>query len=355
MRTLKHLPEDQWPPDDHQLFAIAYAPGDIFDDTRGPGAHLAAGTRRAIRFGWRRWLGFLKSHDPTALQLPAPERVTPARMRAYVEHLGDDMAPISVANMVAQLYGGARLIAPDRDWRWLRELASRLLANARPRDRFDRLVPAHLTLDFGIALMEEAMTMQITGRRDRELQCRDGLIIALLSLFPMRRRSIAALTVSRHLEISENRADILLFPEDAKAKRAESFPVPDQLLPYLNYYLAEIRPRIAATATDALWPSRKGGALSDDRIYNIVRRWTEARFGKPMALHDFRRAAATFLAMEAPEKVRLTPGVLQHASPDTGDRYYNLARSMMASRRHGELVSAMRARLRSPHCELGEL
>ena len=35
-----------------------------------------------------------------------------------------------------------------------------------------------------------------------------------------------------------------------------------------------------------------------------------------MCLHDFRRAAATFLAMDAPEKIGLIPGVLQHASPD---------------------------------------
>ncbi len=57
-----------------------------------------------------------------------------------------------------------------------------------------------------------------------------------------------------------------------------------------------------------------------------------------MGLHDFRRAAATFLAMEAPEKVGLTPGILQHASPEIGDRYYNLARSIKASRRHGGTI-----------------
>ena len=53
-----------------------------------------------------------------------------------------------------------------------------------------------------------------------------------------------------------------------------------------------------------------------------------------MALHDFRRAAATFLAMDAPEKIGLIPGVLQHASPEIGQRIYNLARGAEASRRH---------------------
>ena len=83
------------------------------------------------------------------------------------------------------------------------------------------------------------------GHKQRELQYRDGLLIALLSLWLIRRRSIAALTVSRHLEFDAAGVNILLYPEDTKAKRAESFRVPeDQLLPYLLRYLKEIRPRL---------------------------------------------------------------------------------------------------------------
>ena len=59
-----------------------------------------------------------------------------------------------------------------------------------------------------------------------------------------------------------------------------------------------------------------------------------------MALHDFRRAAATFLAMDTPEKVGLTPGILQHAGPDVADRHYNLSRGMQASRRHAQTMSS---------------
>ena len=41
MRKLKHLPLDQWPAADIEAFASAFTPGDIFDETAGPGAHLA--------------------------------------------------------------------------------------------------------------------------------------------------------------------------------------------------------------------------------------------------------------------------------------------------------------------------
>ena len=65
-----------------------------------------------------------------------------------------------------------------------------------------------------------------------------------------------------------------------------------------------------------------------------------------MSLHDFRRAAATFIAMEAPDKVGLIPGVLQQQLAETGDRHYNLSRSTSASRRYSATLSALRTRLR---------
>ena len=66
-----------------------------------------------------------------------------------------------------------------------------------------------------------------------------------------------------------------------------------------------------------------------------------------MGLHDFRRAAATFVAMDAPEKIGLIPGVLQHASPDVSDQHYNLARSMQAGHRFAAHLSKARSKLRS--------
>ena len=37
MRTLKHLPVNEWPEADRQAFRAAYEPGDLFDETAGPG------------------------------------------------------------------------------------------------------------------------------------------------------------------------------------------------------------------------------------------------------------------------------------------------------------------------------
>lgn len=347
MRKLKHLPVELWPEADIEAFEKIYESGDIFDETAGPGAHLAEGTRRMIRTAYRRWLGFLTEHDPSALESAPADRLTPDRLRAFVDHLSVEVRKSSVAHAVHNLYYAARMIAPDRDWSWLASLEVRLAARAKPEDRFGRLVPAWKTLQLGIELMDMAPTLPSTGHKEPEIQYRDGLLIALLSLWPIRRRSLAALTVSQHVEIVNSGINVLLHPEDTKAKRAESFPVPSLLLPYLQHYLAQVRPRtVGPKDHDGLWASLKDCPLTAGRIYVIVRARVVAKFGKDMNLHDFRRAAATFIATDAPDKVDLIPAILQHASPEVSEQHYNLARSVEASRRFAAHASRIRYRLR---------
>jgi integrase/recombinase XerD len=347
VRPLKHLPAAQWPQTDRRLFEAAYTVGDIFDDDGGAGQHLARASRNTIQFAWGRWLGFLARHYPDSLQVAPDDRLTPERLRAYVEALREEVGPTSLAIYVAGLYGGARLIAPEVDWGWLRALKTRLQGLAEPMDRFERLVSPHLTYDLGLQLMDEAVAIREPKRKSERIY-RDGLILAFLSLWPLRRRSLVTLSVGRNLKLYDDRVLIQLFEEDTKARRAESWEVPEDLVPYVKRYLRDIRPRLLSKGDhDAFWPSMKGGALRGGQICEMVKRRTQKAFGKTMALHDFRRAAATFLAMDAPEKVGLVPGVLQHAGPEVGQRFYNLARSTQASRRHVDAVAAAKARLRS--------
>src|SRR5262245_32881204 len=228
MRKLKHLPLDQWPDADHEAFRTAYEPGDVFDETAGPGAHLAEGTRKMIRTAYRRWLGFLREFYPDDLLKAPADRIALERVRAFVDHLRGEVRQTTVAHVICNLFYAARLIAPNRDWLWLASIKSRLAAQARPEDHFDRLVPPAQILDFGIELMDEALRSPSKGHRRNEIQYRNGLLLVFESLWQMRRRSIAALTFSRHLEFDAGGMNILLHPEDTKAKRAESLRVPEQ-------------------------------------------------------------------------------------------------------------------------------
>ena len=345
---MKHLPEMQWPAADRRAFESAFEGGDLFDDTSASGAHLAEGTRTTIRMGYSRWLGFLHTPHPDDLVKPPADRICLERVRDFVARLSLDMVPSSIAQMIHSLCYAARLIAGERDWAWLAAIKARLLARGRTADRFDRLAPPCQTLDFGIELMDKALAMPATGNRTRELQYREGLILALLSLWPIRRRSLAALTVNRHVEIDGGDINLLLHPADTKSGRSESFPVPAALAPYVKRYLKEIRPRLLGPRPDdGLWASYRHGALSAGRLYDIVRARLMKRFGRDMCLHDFRRSAATYLAMDAPDQIGLIPGLLQHASPEVGERHYNLANGIKASQRLARNLALTKKRLRS--------
>jgi integrase/recombinase XerD len=349
MRTLKHLPLDQWPDADIQAFEAAYAPGDIFDETNGPGAHLAEGTRQKIETAYRRWLGYLDLSYRADLRLSPPARITPIRVRTYIEQISTEVRATTVATNIYDLYYAARLIAPNEDWRWLKAIHSRLAARAKPLDRFNQLVPARQTLDLGIALMDEAIDLPPDAHHRREFRYRNGLILVLLSLWPIRRRSIAAITLTNHVKLDEDGVTLLLYRQDTKSKRQEHYSVPDHLTPYFKRYLKEIRQNIPGAARhDGLWASNKACPLSESGIYDIVRRCTGQKFGKPMGLHNFRRAAATYLAMDEPDMAGLIPGVLQHSSPEVSEKHYNLARSIKASRRHTATIEELRAELGPP-------
>jgi integrase/recombinase XerD len=342
LSRIRHLPLGQWPEVDRAAFAAIYKSGDIFDDARGCGAHLAQGTRRMIRTAYRRWLGFLDEVYPRDLLESPADRITQPRVRAFVDRLSCEVRPMTIAIVIDNLLIAARLLAPQRDWNWLRLLKRRLRGRATPHDRFDHLVPGWSTLDLGMRLMEEATSPPRISVRDADIKFRDGLLLALLSCWPIRRRSIAALSVKDHLEFVADGINFLLHAPDTKTRRSEVFRVPERLLPHVCRYLKEIRPRLRKRAGDGFWLGSRG-TLSPGRIYDIVRRETEAAFGRPMGLHDFRRAGATFWAMTEPAKVGLIPGILQHSSPEVSEKHYNLARSVDASRRLQAHVFAIRA------------
>ena len=347
MRRSKHLPKRCMPSADVEIFRKAYTPGDLFEETGGRGAHFTPGMRKMIDTAYRRYLGFLSEYQPYELELAPADRITKRRVSEYVDLLLQEVKPVSAAICVEGLFYVAGFANPSEDWHWLIRIARRLRARSKPEDRFTRLIPGWLTLDHGIGLMDEALKFAPSAGLGREILYRDGLILALLSCWPLRRRSITALTVSRHLEIRGDHVYVQLHAEDMKSKRAECYLLHERLVPYLQRYLREIRPRLLRSGRhDGLWASREGRPLSPGRLYDAMRHHTRRGFDKPMGLHDFRRAAGTFLAMEMPEMVGLTPGILQQADPEVGERHYNLARSITASRRFANTVTQARHELR---------
>jgi integrase/recombinase XerD len=344
---LKYPPQSLWPEADRCSFDAALQQGDVFDDEAGAGAHWSFGTRRHAESGYGRWLAYLRDHIAGALDEPPIERLTRDRIRAFIAVLRDEVRMTTAASIIDGVYQTARIMAPDRNWDWLRRYQRRLQNEAEPLNRYPALTPTPETYAFGIELMERAKAAPAATHLLNEITYRNGLVIALLSLWPIRRRSLSSLTVDRHLKRSVAELTLCLYPEDTKSKREEAFAIPSELRPFVEHYLSHVRPRLmragqpGAYDHNAFWVSQRGTPLSADRLYASVRREISGAFGKPMGLHDFRRSAATTFAIERPELARLIPSVLQHSTIDVADRHYKLAGSAKAARRFTKSMSAL--------------
>jgi integrase/recombinase XerD len=202
-------------------------------------------------------------------------------------------------------------------------------------------------LALGMHLMdaaEKAPTPRLAA-----LAFRDGLVIALLALRPLRRKNLAGLIIGVTLQRAGTGWLICFPPADTKNKDPIEATWPTALLPALETYIAVHRPVLAALKSrwaapigDALWVSSHGSPLTQMALYDVIRDRTQAAFGTGVSPHRFRDAAATTLAVEDPDHVRLATVLLGHRSPATTERYYQQARSLDAHRRYVGAIARTR-------------
>ena len=156
------------------------------------------------------------------------------------------------------------------------------------------------------------------------MQFRDGLLIALLSVFALRRRTVTALKSGVQLLRRGNLWTLEISPEDVKGKRALDFTLSLRLSERVDLYLQKFWPLLpGASRHDGLWPSNKGGPMSANVIYDKVCKRTETAFGFRVNPHRFRHAAGTLWSIADPENVRGVKDLLGHASFDkTTEAHY---------------------------------
>jgi site-specific recombinase XerD len=96
--------------------------------------------------------------------------------------------------------------------------------------------------------------------------------------------------------------------------------------------LAALKNRWAKPIGDALWVSSHGSPMTQMALYDQVRQRTREGLGKGVNPHLFRDAAATTLAVEDPQHVRLATPLLGHRHTGTTERHYQQAQAIEAHR-----------------------
>jgi len=332
----KHLQFAAWPEEDRARWVAAFEPSDVFVDDAQSGAHLAAATKIGLRTAYARYLGFLASDDIEQLRHALGARVDRDSIKSFVNHLRQSCRDTSVASTLYKLRMGLRLMCPASDWSWLNTIAKRIDAHAKPMPPRSQEVTSAQLFALGLQLMAEAENSAlVTGRISKydALTYRDGLIIALLAAVPLRKRTLAALTVNQHL-IKIGDDWLLDIPAlDTKTRRAMECPIPAVLSGPLDRYLAAFRTAITGASTHpGLWPSAKGHPMGGGAIYDAMRRRTMVGLGLPINLHRFRGAAGSLWSILDPANVLGVKDLLGHTDFGTTERHYMGGRSRLAGR-----------------------
>lgn len=335
----------EWPSADRAAWSRATTAADYFDD-EALAANWRPKTRASAASAYGRWLAYLKGHRSALLQQPLDARPNEQVVGDYVSVLAARVRAMSVAAELNHLVLALTAMAPNIDWKWLRRIQSAWQRRAQRRDLRPRMVHPARLLALGVVLMESADSAgnPIAAAR----QYRDGLLIALLACRPLRRRTLSAVELGRHLRRFGDRYVLTIPGSDMKSGVPIEFEVPEELGPYLARYIDRYRPVFpGAGQAAALWMSSMGGALGDAAIYELVLRRTRAAFGFGVNPHLFRHIAATAIARESPESVSTARDLLTHANLDTTASYYLQATTFAAAKTYAAMLEALRSR--TPH------
>lgn len=328
-----------WPERDRIAWSSAIADGDMFDG-RGPAAHWAKTTRDAAVAAYGRWLGFLAETDPSVLAAHPVDRLTQDWLLRYLDHLAQTAGTVGRHMFTAKLRDTIRVMFPGKVPQHLSRLVTRLESQCQPRSMAARVVATPRLTDLSKSLMKEAGGT--AGEITDPIAYRDGLMIGLLALRPIRRRTFSLIRVGRHLQRVGDEWRMIFEDSETKSGRPFAATVPEWIVPFLERYLREVRPMFSgAVQHDGLWCSSKGGPLTDKAIYRIITDRTRAAFGQQVHPHLFRACAATTIAVLDPGRIGLAGDLLDHASLRTTQAHYIKARSIEASRLYAKALAEL--------------
>jgi hypothetical protein len=273
-----YLPFASWSAEDQARWQAAFAEGDRFEG-RGPGSHLAEATRRNLSISYARFLRFISTNCPDLLELRPEARIDRLIIGEYVawrrKFCGDGMVAVDLEG----LRGALRLICPSADWSWLLTLAKRIKAAAPHKPRKYHLATSEQLYALGIDLMDQAVASAGSAKRISKAHAfayRDGLIIALLALIPLRSRTLVALRIGKQLVKTGGLWALDIPATDTKTRRPLDFPISKELCTRIDLYLERFRRRIpGADAHNAVWASNKQRPMSTIGIDKIVRKRTK--------------------------------------------------------------------------------
>jgi len=275
--------------------------------------------------------------DPNA---EAGAHVIPKIINAFVRELHHRVGSVTRASYLGKIRRIATILAPRRDLAWLSEIETDLHYEARPRPKHHRIVSSDRLLALGLELIRRGETISHLTDLARARLVRDGLMIALLAVCPIRLRNFAELCIGRQMRRIGENWWIILEADETKSGRPDERPVPEIVTAHIDHWLERWHPLFLEPG-DAFWPSTKGGPLAYTYVGQIITETTLRELGVAVSPHLFRDCAVHTVAIAAGDRMGVASGLLQHTDQRTTEKHYNKGASLGAVRRYQQILDKL--------------
>jgi integrase len=341
----RSLPIGEWPASDRLRWAEACWPAQRLK-RGGAASNLATVSQDDIANRYGLYLNYLNRNGRFDPAQNAMALVTPDDVNGFVAELQARVRSVTVWNSVYKLRRAAQLIAPDADFGWLTEIEKDVALVMIPRSKIDRLVLTERLVEAGLILIREAEMFGKTALA-RAVGVRNGLIVALLALHPIRIKNFAALTIADTFINVDGRWWLHIPSEDTKSHRVDERQVPEFITDAVNSYVKTYRAVLCRGDAEnrALWlSSTTGRQLTTKNLGTLISKLTRETIGIDVSPHLFRTAGASTAAVYGGNHPNLASAVLNHRDTHVTEDHYNRATTFSAGDEYALITQFYRER-----------
>jgi site-specific recombinase XerD len=329
---IQSLPIETWPTADRDAFVSARRPS-IRLKRGGTGSRMKAITLDDLA---RRYGYFLDCMNRRGLLDPtktAGAHVTPENVDTYLKEMAARVGSVTVQGSIYKLRRACELIDPARDLSWLTDVEKDLALVMRPRSKANRWVLTEVLIEAGLTLIAEAENSRKMSKLGQARQVRNGLMVAMLAMHPIRLKNLADLEIGRNFVEIKGSWWIVLSASETKEGRPDERRIDDLLQPALDRYLKKYRPFLAGADQSAtgLWLSSNDGAsMSYAGVERVLTEATRTTVGVAVSPHLFRTAIASSAAIHGGANRHLASALLHHTDYRVTEEHYTRASSISA-------------------------
>jgi site-specific recombinase XerD len=179
----------------------------------------------------------------------------------------------------------------------------------------------------------------------RAIGVRNGLLVALMALHPIRVKNFAVLTIGDTFIKVDGRWWLHVPSDDTKSHRVDERQVPEFVTDAINRYIETHRPMLCGgdAGHRALWvSSTTGWQLTTKNLGTLISKLTRQTIGVDVSPHLFRTAGASTAAIYGGAHPHLASALLNHRDPHVNEEHYNRATGLSAGEEYANITESYR-------------